>query len=182
MFKLKKNFFLFNRKDQNVTLPPFEKYATGIFFLDKQSHTESEEKFRKLAEEMGFLLLAWRTVPTDSSTIGQVARNSEPFMRQVFVGIKEDVPEEKIDTRIFMLRKRASHTIPAPGKRFYICSLSSKIIVYKGQFTSDQLWTYYSDLNNPMFETYLALVHTRFSTNTFPSWERAHPLRYVLYL
>lgn len=126
---------------------------------------------------MDMEVLAWRTLPTDSSQIGQVARNSEPFMRQVFVVAKKQIPDEEFDTKTFMLRKRASHTIPQPGKRFYICSLSRRVVVYKGQLTSDQLWTYFPDLQEPLFETYLALVHTRFSTNTFPSWERAHPLR-----
>ncbi|CAG0889587.1 unnamed protein product [Darwinula stevensoni] len=88
---------------------------------------------------------------------------------------------------VFVTRKQATHRIPRPGSRFYICSLSASTIVYKGQFSPDQLWTYYPDLqvslwspallHNPEFETYLALVHTRFSTNTFPSWERAHPYR-----
>ncbi|KRT84922.1 hypothetical protein AMK59_185, partial [Oryctes borbonicus] len=162
---------------QNVQLPPFGKYATGIFYLDKLHHKESEDRFTSLAEELGMSVLAWRTIPTDSSSIGTVAKNSEPFMRQVFVALKDETSEKEIDSKYFVLRKRATHTIPAPGKRFYICSLSRKVIIYKGQLTSDQLWTYFPDLVNPLFETYLALVHTRFSTNTFPSWERAHPLR-----
>lgn len=93
--------------------------------------------------------------------------------------LKECVPEEELDRRFFILRKRASHTIPSHGNRFYICSLSRRTVVYKGQLTSDQLWAYFPDLADPMYDTYLALVHTRFSTNTFPSWERAHPLRYL---
>ena len=80
-------------------------------------------------------------------------------------------------TQVFILRKRATHTIVRPGARFYICSLSTTTVVYKGQLTSEQLWNYYPDLKASDFKTYLALVHTRFSTNTFPSWERAHPLR-----
>lgn len=103
--------------------------------------------------------------------------------------------------QIFILKKLATHNVPGPGRRFYICSLSTSTVVYKGQFTADQLWAYYHDLSvsslvffsfhfyfyllvnhiyyfqNAAFDTYLALVHTRFSTNTFPSWERAHPLR-----
>lgn len=172
------DFYHARLKDSdNVQLPSFGKYATGIFYLDKLHHHESESKFAALAQEIGLSVIAWRTVPTDSSTIGTVARNSEPFMRQVFVQSNAAISEADFDTKIFVLRKRATHTIPAPGKRFYVCSLSRRIIVYKGQLTSDQLWTYFLDLSEPMFETYLALVHTRFSTNTFPSWERAHPLR-----
>ncbi|KAJ8917498.1 hypothetical protein NQ315_005547 [Exocentrus adspersus] len=172
------DFYYAKLKDeQNVQLPEFGRYASGIFFLDKLHHQESETKFAALAEELDVSVLAWRTVPTNNSSIGAVAKNSEPFMRQVFVTTKTSVPEEELDKRFFVLRKRASHTIPAPGKRFYICSLSRRTIVYKGQLTSDQLWVYFPDLLDPMYDTYLALVHTRFSTNTFPSWERAHPLR-----
>nr|XP_023020294.1 glutamate synthase [NADH], amyloplastic [Leptinotarsa decemlineata] len=170
-------YFAKLKDEHNVQLPPFGKYATGIFFLDKLHHQESETKFAALAEELDLSVLAWRTVPTNNSSIGAVAKNSEPFMRQVFLTVKTDVPEDQLDRLFFILRKRASHTIPAPGKRFYICSLSRRVVVYKGQLTSDQLWTFFPDLMDPMYDTYLALVHTRFSTNTFPSWERAHPLR-----
>ncbi|XP_026328988.1 glutamate synthase [NADH], amyloplastic isoform X2 [Hyposmocoma kahamanoa] len=97
-------------------------------------------------------------------------------MRQVFVtGDIEDL--NHLARQVFVLRKRASHELVVPGARFYICSLSLKTVVYKGLLTSNQLWEYFKDLGNPAFTTYLALVHTRFSTNTFPSWERAHPLR-----
>lgn len=114
-------------------------------------------------------------MPTNYAAIGAGAQKSEPFSRQVFItGVGN---EETLKRQIFVLRKRATHELTKPGRRFYICSLSLKTIVYKGLFTSDQLWLYYVDLLNPDFDTYLALVHTRFSTNTFPSWERAHPLR-----
>lgn len=122
-------------------------------------------------------MLGWRTVPTNSDAVGQVAKKSEPFCRQVFVTV--DLPEKELIRQIFVLRKRATHSLTKVGRRFYICSLSIKTIVYKGLFTSDQLWNYFVDLLNPAFDTYMALVHTRFSTNTFPSWERAHPLRVI---
>lgn len=165
------------REQQNAELPPLGRYATGIFYLDRIHHQESEAAFAKLAEECELQVLCWRTVPTDNAGIGDVARNSEPFMRQVFVTGNQD--EETLKRQVFVLRKRATHQIPRPGTRFYICSLSLYTVVYKGQLTSDQLWTYFKDLKSPNYDTYLALVHTRFSTNTFPSWERAHPLRCV---
>ncbi|KAK5646014.1 hypothetical protein RI129_004478 [Pyrocoelia pectoralis] len=168
---------ILRREEFNVQLPPFGRYGTGIFYLDKLHHQESEAKFTALAKELGINVLAWRTVPTDNSNIGQVAKNAEPFMRQVFIAPINEISDEEIDTQFFVLRKRATHSIPLPGRRFYICSLSRLVVVYKGQLTSDQLWTYFSDLLDPLYDTYLALVHTRFSTNTFPSWERAHPLR-----
>nr|XP_034824932.1 glutamate synthase [NADH], amyloplastic isoform X1 [Maniola hyperantus] len=164
------------RDSHQIDLPPFGQYATGIFFLDKLHHQEIEKKFKELAESIGLTVICWRTVPTNNNSIGQVARNSEPFMRQVFV-TGDYADENHLARQIFVLRKRASHELVVPGARFYICSLSLKTVVYKGLLTSNQLWEYFKDLNNPAFTTYLALVHTRFSTNTFPSWERAHPLR-----
>ena len=86
---------------------------------------------------------------------------------------------KEINLKMFMLRKMATHSIPATGVRFYICSLSTKTIVYKGQFDPCQLWQYFTDLTQPSLATQLCIVHTRFSTNTFPSWERAHPMRYL---
>ncbi|CAH2107002.1 unnamed protein product [Euphydryas editha] len=164
------------QSSHQIDLPPFGQYATGIFFLDKLHHQVIETKFKELAESLGLSVICWRTVPTNNSTIGQVARNSEPYMRQVFV-TGDNSDENHLARQIFVLRKRASHELVVPGARFYICSLSLRTIVYKGLLTSNQLWEYFKDLSNPAFTTYLALVHTRFSTNTFPSWERAHPLR-----
>ncbi|XP_044595767.1 glutamate synthase [NADH] isoform X1 [Cotesia glomerata] len=163
------------REKQGIELPEFGRYATGILFLDKNTHKQTEAAFEKLAGECDLRVLCWRDVPTDNSCIGQVARKCEPYMRQVFV--TGDQEFDVLNRQIFVLRKRSSHVIAQPGLRYYICSLSLKTIVYKGQFTADQLWNYFTDLRNPKFETYLALVHTRFSTNTFPSWERAQPLR-----
>lgn len=92
-------------------------------------------------------VLCWRTVPVRNNQIGEVARSSEPFIRQAFVVDAADVyDEDDFKRRVFALRKRSTHTIPKPGRRFYICSLSHTIVVYKGQFTSDQLWAYFTDL------------------------------------
>lgn len=164
-------------------MPPFSRYATGILFLDRHTHEEAEAEFDALATELGISVLAWRTVPTNSDAVGRVAKKTEPFCRQVFVAGPTDgagaLTEDELVRRVFVLRKRATHTLSKSGRRFYICSLSIRTIVYKGLFTSDQLWNYFVDLLSPDFDTYLALVHTRFSTNTFPSWERAHPLRVI---
>ncbi|EDW78848.2 uncharacterized protein Dwil_GK12671 [Drosophila willistoni] len=162
---------------QGVTLPELGNYATGIFYLDEAQHSAAETEFNALAKSLGLDVITWRTVPAKQEAIGVVARKSEPLSRQVFVRRPEGSDEKTFERQVFVLRKRASHELTKPGRRFYICSLSDRTVVYKGLFTSDQLWDYYTDLKNPEFETYLALVHTRFSTNTFPSWERAHPLR-----
>lgn len=170
-------FFFFDSAKEKLTLPEPGKYATGIIYLDENSHAETEKEFEALATSLGLTVLGWRSVPTDSSAIGRVARKSEPVSRQVFITSSSPATEEDFIREVFVLRKRATHEINYPDRRFYICSLSHRTIVYKGLFTSDQLWNYYIDLLNPEFDSYLALVHTRFSTNTFPSWERAHPLR-----
>lgn len=158
-------------------MPELGHYATGIFYLDVAQHSSAESEFDELAKSLGLSVIAWRTVPSNQQAIGVVARKSEPLSRQVFVARPEGVDEKAFECQVFVLRKRASHELTKPGRRFYICSLSDRTVVYKGLFTSDQLWDYYTDLKDPTFETYMALVHTRFSTNTFPSWERAHPLR-----
>lgn len=165
------------KEEESIELPEFGKYATGIFYMGKANHRDSEEQFRVIAAKVDLEVITWRTVPTKSVGIGEVARSSEPLMRQVFLTGKQD--EETFKRNIFFLRKVSTHIIPKPGQRFYCCSLSNRVVVYKGQFTADQLWRYFTDLSDPLFDTYLALVHTRFSTNTFPSWERAHPLRCV---
>lgn len=162
---------------EGIQLPDLGNYATGIFYLDQQTHIDAEQEFNELAKNVGLEVLVWRDVPSNTNAIGVVARKSEPLSRQVFVVCPAGMDEGTFKRKIFVLRKRASHELAKEGRRFYICSLSNKTVVYKGLFTSDQLWDYYTDLKNPEFETYLALVHTRFSTNTFPSWERAHPLR-----
>ncbi|XP_044009737.1 glutamate synthase [NADH] isoform X3 [Aphidius gifuensis] len=164
------------REKAGIELPEYGKYATGILFLDKKTHAETEAAFEKIAIECNLRVIYWRDVPTDNSQIGQVAKKCEPYMRQVFVTGDQETTD-LLKRQVFVLRKRSSHLIPKPGLRFYLCSLSHKIVVYKGQFTPDQLWLYFIDLKCPKFETFLALVHTRFSTNTFPSWERAQPLR-----
>ncbi|XP_004526125.1 glutamate synthase [NADH], amyloplastic isoform X2 [Ceratitis capitata] len=160
-------------------LPELGSYATGIIYCDVQTHSDAENEFTQLAQELNLKVIAWRTVPTNKEAIGVVARKSEPVSRQVFVGCDSGLSQDDFNRQIYVLRKRASHELAKVGRRFYICSLCTKTVVYKGLFTSDQLWEYYTDLKDPNFETYLALVHTRFSTNTFPSWERAHPLRVI---
>lgn len=165
------------KQQHNIEIPFPGRYATGIFFLDQQSAHTCEQLFTELAEDLQLQVLCWRNVPTDNSQLGSVAKGSEPYIQQVFVTGQQDAAEFR--RKVFVLRKQATHSIPKPGRRFYICSLSTETIVYKGQFMSSQLWDYYLDLQNPLFETYLALVHARYSTNTFPNWERAHPLRFL---
>ncbi|XP_072178929.1 uncharacterized protein [Diadema setosum] len=165
------------REEHQTELPGPGHYATGLFFLDPASASQCEAKFEDLASECQLKVLAWRTVPCNNEVLGIIARAREPLIRQVFVTGGED--KESFQQRVFALRKRATHCIPRKEWRFYICTLSTKSIVYKGLLTPSQLWKYFLDLSDPDYESHFAVVHSRFSTNTFPSWERAHPHRYL---
>ncbi|GJQ80095.1 hypothetical protein Trydic_g19378 [Trypoxylus dichotomus] len=164
------------KQQQGIDLPALGKYATGLVFLDKKNHKEAEEKFTAIAEELRLSVLAWREVPTDNSRIGGLARSCEPLIKQVFV-VPNGIRQEEYDRMFYVLRKRATHTIPKKGVRFYICSLNMRTMIYKGQLSAKQLWSYFPDLRDLNFQTSLALVHNRFATNTLPSWELAHPYR-----
>jgi glutamate synthase (ferredoxin) len=145
---------------------------------------ECESMFERIVAEEGQQLLGWRTVPTNDSNIGRTARLSEPAIRQVFVARSSDVVDEaSFERKLYVIRRRVTRAIKASAIRqrsmFYISSLSYKTIVYKGMLTGEQLPDFYPDLTHRRLSSALALVHSRFSTNTFPSWSRAHPYRYV---
>jgi len=168
------------REEHNLEIPDQGLYATGMIFLDEENGQNSRKVFEEIAGETGLKVLLWRDVPTNDKCLGSIAKNSEPVISQVFVVPTEDgASAEDVCRRVFILRKYATHRIQKDGVRFYICSLSTKTVVYKGQFDPCQLWEYFGDVASPDFETSVCIVHTRFSTNTFPSWERAHPMRYI---
>jgi glutamate synthase domain-containing protein 2/glutamate synthase domain-containing protein 1/glutamate synthase domain-containing protein 3 len=167
-------------------LPPPGYYGSGIVFLprDRMMRRRFEKMFEAIAAEEGQEVLGWRTVPTDNSSLGNTARASEPFMRQVFVkrspAIKDDLEFER---KLYVVRKRAFSGIRQSGLKdchyWHVVTLSYKTLVYKGMLLTEQLSKYYVDLNDSRLDSALALVHSRFSTNTFPSWERGHPYRYL---
>ncbi|XP_076076951.1 uncharacterized protein LOC143047651 isoform X1 [Mytilus galloprovincialis] len=165
------------KSEQSIELPEAGSYATGMMFIDKDKGPEIKSIFVKFAENFELKVIGWRSPPVDRSAIGSIAQTTEPLILQVFVTGKED-PKE-FERQVYLLRKYSTHQIPERGLRFYFCNLSPQTIIYKGLFNTSQLWKYYKDLINPEFLTHLALVHSRFSTNTFPSWERAHPMRYL---
>lgn len=180
----------------NVDLPPLGQYGTGNIFFKKDDAVfeKSKKTFENIAQSLGLRVLGWRKVPHDSSILGPASLSREPYILQPAIVLAEaygsgSSPEEQIsdadftskfrkdfDKKLFILRKQSSHTIGLHNW-FYICSLSSKTIVYKGQLAPNQVYAYYHDLVNAEFEAHFALVHSRFSTNTFPSWDRAQPLR-----
>src|SRR6266568_3666538 len=174
-------------KEARVKLPGPGEYGVGMVFMphDRAQRAECEKIFARIVAEEGQRLLGWRTVPTDNNSLGATAKVSEPFMRQVFIGRNPKLADEMaFERKLYVIRKRAENAIRYSGKVqggdfFYVSSLSYKTLVYKGMLLTEQVENYYPDLANPAMETALALVHSRFSTNTFPSWSRAHPYRYL---
>ncbi|MGI6301546.1 MAG: glutamate synthase large subunit [Verrucomicrobiota bacterium] len=166
-------------------LPRPGQYGTGIVFLptDPSERDLCKSAIARIVAEQGQTLLGWRKVPTDNSLVGPTARRTEPVMEQIFVGAQPDLPNAAaFDRQLYIIRKRASRELRYSGRLqqaalFYFCSLSTGIMVYKGQLTAPQLLPYFPDLAQPDFISHLAMVHSRFSTNTFPSWDRAQPLR-----
>jgi glutamate synthase (NADPH/NADH) large chain len=173
-------------KAARITLPEPGQYGCGLVYLPRnpQVRRKIEEKFEQLVQAEGQVFLGWRTVPTNSASLGDTARSCEPFMRQVFIGRGTNATDDlAFERKLYVIRKRAYSVIRtstlAGAEYWYTASLSMKTLVYKGMLTTDQVDQYFPDLKDPKMETALALVHSRFSTNTFPSWERAHPYRYL---
>ena len=176
------------KSDLGIDLPEPGHFAAGNVFLppDDAERAYCKEKIGQLIEEQGQTLLGWRSVPqmTDVADVGPTARNSEPVIEQLFVGAADGVHGDAFERKLYMIQKQASHALRGSetlkqAMVFYICSLSTKVIIYKGMLTPDQVMPYYPDLQDRDFETHLAMVHSRFSTNTFPSWDRAQPLRFM---
>ncbi len=166
--------------DLGFTLPSPGRYAAGSVFLptDPDDAAKARAQFEGLALEEGMRVLGWRGVPTSDATLGETARRAMPRIEQVFVAPTDPgrfgAPIE-LDRVAFVLRKRAEHQVDG----LYVPSLSARTLVYKGMLTGHQLDEFYPDLSDDRFESGLALVHSRFSTNTFPSWPLAHPYRYL---
>src|SRR6195952_4041490 len=195
MTSIPHKFFLKNfEREQGIKLPALGKYAVGnLFFKPEEAMLKgSIATFEKIAHELDLRVLGWREVPRDSTLLGPAALSREPTILQPFVVQRsaygeENSPKETFDAEfdtqhfekeLYFLRKRATHAIGL-SNWFYICSLSNKNIVYKGQLSPVQVYEYYHDLVSVDYEAHFALVHSRFSTNTFPSWDRAQPLRWA---
>jgi glutamate synthase (NADPH/NADH) large chain len=173
-------------KAARIALPAPGEYGSGLIFLprDRVRRRRLEERFEQLVQSEGQVMLGWRTVPVDNSTLGETAKSSEPVIRQAFIGRGPSTPDPMaFERKLYVIRKRAYADIRTStldgAEQWYVASLSFKTIVYKGMLLTGQLEEYFKDLRNPAVETALALVHSRFSTNTFPSWARAHPYRYI---
>ncbi len=172
----------------DIKLPPPGKYGVGMLFLspDADKRKSSEQMVESIIKEEGQEFLGWRTVPTDNITLGDTAKLVQPFIRQLFIAPGREIEDKlSFERKLYVIRKRAKQAVRCnclgPSDTFYFASLSSSTIVYKGMLTPEQLDEFYLELRDPSMETALALVHSRFSTNTFPSWERAHPYRYLIH-
>jgi len=181
------DFFVTEAARLGFQLPAVGQYGVGQVFLPKNP-TEREaikNELAKIIAAEGQTLLGWREVPVNNSSLGKTAVEAEPFMAQVFVGRNAALKDEAaFERKLYVIRKVAEQTIRygnkiPGGKWFYVSSLSARTLTYKGMLMSEQVEKYYDDLRNPAVVTAIALVHSRFSTNTFPSWDRAHPNRYI---
>ncbi|CAN1209101.1 glutamate synthase large subunit [Tumidithrix helvetica PCC 7403] len=169
---------------ENIALPEAGQYGVGMIFCspDPVKREKSRRLFEQIVADEGQEVLGWRDVPTDNSSLGNTAKSSEPFMEQVFIRRNPNLVDDlAFERKLFVIRKQAHKLIREPeiDPAWYPSSLSSRTMVYKGMLMTAQVGLYYADLHDPDMESALALVHSRFSTNTFPSWERSHPYRYI---
>ncbi|GLI65807.1 hypothetical protein VaNZ11_009430 [Volvox africanus] len=169
-------------EEQGLKLPPLGAYAVGQVFLPRDEALRQKVKdiAEKVANQLGHVSLTWRQVPTNNRSLGRSALNTEPIIEQWFITSTGNHAALEVEQQMFILRKLIEYNLRTAGIRdddAYFCSLSSKTIVYKGQLTPEQVRVYFKDLQREDFRSYMALVHSRFSTNTFPSWARAQPMR-----
>ena len=171
-----------------INLPAAGEYGVGMIFAHKYESLRNEQKriFEEVVREEGQVVLGWREVPVDGTKVGKEAAAIRPWMIQILIGKGPDVTNNaEFERKLYIIRKLAEKRIIPLSKElssdFYIASLSSKTIVYKGMLTPGQLRDFYLDLSDLDFTSALAMVHSRFSTNTFPSWARAHPNRFLVH-
>ncbi len=179
-------FFREEMAKQGVKLPPAGQYGVGMVFLPQEpaSRLACEYEIERAIKDEGQILLGWRDVPCDHSGLGESVKRIEPEIRQVFIGRGKGVTvTDALERKLYIIRKDSGHAIQAlklaHGKEFYVPSMSARTVVYKGMLLANQVGSYYRDLQDPRLVSALALVHQRFSTNTFPTWDLAHPFRLI---
>jgi len=186
MIQIPHEFFFDECIKLGAHLPNYGKYAVGVLFFPKDNALKQEcrEIFDRAAEKLGLEIITYREVPVNTKDIGKTALSVEPSMEHVFIKCPDDIEmPEVFERKLFVLKNYATHTINNSIKKdeigFYIASLSYKTIIYKGQLTSLQVRDYFTDLNDKRLVSAFGLVHSRFATNTFPSWKLAQPFRYI---
>jgi glutamate synthase domain-containing protein 2/glutamate synthase domain-containing protein 1/glutamate synthase domain-containing protein 3 len=173
------------KKSSNIDLPLFGEYGVGVVFVPREpdAYSETQSIVEQCIEELGQECLGWRKVPTENSSLGETVKGVEPIVKQVFIKKSDDIDTETFERKLFVIRKYIQSKVIASSVRgtdyFYMPSMSSKTISYKGQLITEQLPLYFPDLEEEDYESAIALVHSRFSTNTFPSWALAQPFRYI---
>ena len=185
--QLPDKFFQRVCKEIDINLPQFGHYGAGMVFLpnDPSQQQHCIEELNKIVAEEGQQVLGWRDVPIDSSSLGTMAKRGEPTFKQIFIARSSSIKDEfTFERKLYVIRKRIEHKIfndyhLTEKEHFYIPSLSYRTCVYKGMLTGSQFEPMFPDVSDPDFESAMALVHQRFSTNTLPAWELAHPFRYV---
>jgi len=187
LVSLPHKFFKDAALEEGFDLPKPNRYAVAMIYMpvDKLLRGKVKNQIEETAESLGHKVLGWRTVPKDNHGLGEGAKSTEPVIQQVFFARNDDNETQALELQCYILRKLLCYDVDKmmgigrdqQNRDFYVCSLSSKTIVYKGQLLPQQVPQYFMDLKHEDFKTHLALVHSRFSTNTFPSWDRAQPMR-----
>jgi glutamate synthase domain-containing protein 2/glutamate synthase domain-containing protein 1/glutamate synthase domain-containing protein 3 len=185
LIQIPHKFFARECAKLGFTLPPAGEYGVGMTFLPVEPHARlrTEGIVERIVVEEGLRVLGWRDTPINGAAIGRVARNSQPYIQQIFVARGKGMTEDQLERKLYLVRKRAENEIAKsdiPEKSFfYIPSLSARTIIYKGLLLAPQIANFYPELKDPEVVSALCLVHQRFSTNTFPTWQLAHPYRYI---
>jgi glutamate synthase (NADPH) large chain len=185
LIQIPHKFFVRECSSLGFQLPEIGEYAVGMTFLPVEKHQrlQCEGIFEQIIREEGLTVLGWRDTPVNGDAIGRVARVSQPYIQQIFVARPAGMDEDAFERKLYIVRKRAESEIAASDvedkEMFYIPSLSSRTIIYKGLLLAPQIANFYGELADPDVMSALCLVHQRFSTNTFPSWQLAHPFHYV---
>ncbi|HEY5929607.1 MAG TPA: glutamate synthase subunit alpha, partial [Burkholderiales bacterium] len=186
LIQIPDQFFREEMAKQGVKLPTPGEYGVGMVFLPQEpaSRLACEYEIERAIKDEGQVLLGWRDVPRDNANLGESVKVIEPVIRQVFIGRGRQVTvTDALERKLYIIRKSSGHAIQAlrlkHGKEFYVPSMSARTLCYKGMLLAYQVGEYYLDLKDARVESALALVHQRFSTNTFPSWDLAHPFRMI---
>jgi len=185
LIQIPHSFFARECSTLGFRLPAPGEYGIGMVFfpVDKQDRLQCEGVVERVAREEGLSVLGWRDTPVDGDAIGRVARASQPYIQQVFLGRPAGLDEDAFERKLYVVRRRVENEVAASDMQhkgmFFIPSLSARTIVYKGLLLAPQIANFYHELKDPDVTSALCLVHQRFSTNTFPTWHLAHPYRYV---
>jgi len=185
LIQIPHTFFARETAKLGFTLPAPGEYGVGMVFMpvERQERLQTEGIVERIVQEEGLRVLGWRDTPLDVDAIGRVARASQPYIQQIFVGRGAGMTTDQLERKLYVVRKRAENEVAKAGMEegwmFYIPSLSARTIVYKGLLLAPQIAKFYIELSDPDLTSAMCLVHQRFSTNTFPTWQLAHPFRYV---